>query len=55
MNALMYIFLIHGLGGSTTSLKPLKVYLEYIGYSNIHMIEYPSRTENLNMSVVYVK
>jgi len=54
MNLLITIFLIHGLGGTTHSLKPLVYYLNYIGYQNVHLISYPARTAPLNISIKYV-
>ena len=54
MNPLIFIFLIHGLGGTTTSLKPLESYLKYIGYKNTYMINYPSRTVDLDTSINFV-
>ena len=54
MNFLTAIFLIHGLGGTNTSLQPLKAYLEYQGYTNVHLIEYKSRQQSLENSIIEV-
>ena len=54
MNVLTLIFLIHGLGGSPASLRPLEAYLEYQGYKNVHRITYPSQTVSLEKSIEHV-
>lgn len=54
MNFATYIFLIHGLGGTTYSLQPLKTYLTYYGYENVHLIEYKARTLSLEKSIYQV-
>ena len=54
------IILLHGLGGITgstftiLSLYPLKTYLEFKGYNNVHIVSYPSSKLTIDNSVEYV-
>ena len=54
------IILLHGLGGfisskfTSLSLYPLKTYLEYNNYNNVHLIEYPSDQNSIEESLDYV-
>lgn len=50
MNLLIPIILIHGLGGTTNSIQPLKKYLEYGGYK-VYAITYPSIQQTLEESI----
>lgn len=54
MNHMIPIFIIHGLGGTTTSLKPLQTYLKINKYSEVHLITYPVQTIPLKESIQYV-
>lgn len=54
MSFLIPIFLLHGLGSHTLTLQPLKIYLNYVGYDNIHLISYPVDRLELNESIDYV-
>ncbi len=35
------VFLLHGLGATPLSLKPLEMYLRWAGFENVHRISYP--------------
>jgi esterase/lipase len=54
------IILLHGLCGlignkfTRLSLYPLKKYLEFNGYNNVHIISYPSNELTINKSVEFV-
>ena len=54
------IILLHGLGGligtsfTRLSLYPLKKYLEFKGYNNVHIISYPSDELTIEKSVEFV-
>lgn len=41
MEGASHVFLLHGLGGRSWSLRPLELYLQYNGYSNAQRIDYP--------------
>lgn len=49
------IFLLHGLGSHAITFLPMKLYLNYYGYSNVHCITYPVDSfDTINESVEYV-
>jgi pimeloyl-ACP methyl ester carboxylesterase len=48
------IFLLHGLGSHTITLLPLKKFLNYYDYKNVHSISYPVNDLSIKDSVEYV-
>lgn len=51
---ILTIFLIHGLGGTTHSLRPLKAYLNFMEYKKVHLVSYPVQDVSLLDSIQHV-
>ena len=52
---MVYVFLLHGLGGHTSSLIPLSLFLQLMGYYNLYRIPYPvDYYDSIERSVDYV-
>ena len=49
-----HIILLHGLGCSTWTLRPLKEYLLYQGHKNVSCLEYPADVMNFDETMEYV-
>lgn len=59
-NITIPVILLHGLGGfagpdlTALSLKPMKHYLEFNNYNNVHIVKYPSDESSIDESLDYV-
>lgn len=54
MNAVSTIFLLHGLGANTLTLKPLELFLNAKGIRDTHCISYNVDTQTTDESVIQV-